>query len=126
MRSNHIEWKRYGISLKLKPLVDPFGQLNLQIDTEISSVDNSVKVEDLPGVLVNRVSSYFDLVNKKTISLSGLLRTETAQNAEGLPYLQKIPILGELFKSKNFLENKTELMIFVTPQLINPESEMEP
>ncbi|MGZ3725271.1 MAG: hypothetical protein ACXWQQ_05705 [Pseudobdellovibrio sp.] len=125
LHTNHIEWKRYGISLKLKPNVDPLGQLNLQIETEISSVDNSLKVDDLPAVLINRVSSFFDLINKKTISLSGLIRSEEAQNSEGLPYLQKIPILGELFKSKNYLENKTELMIFVTPQLINNESEVE-
>lgn len=123
LRTNRIEWKKYGISLKLKPQIDPFGQLNLQIDTEISSVDHSLKVDDLPAVHLSRVSSFFDVINNKTISLSGLVRSEIAENSEGLPFLQSIPILGELFKSKNFLQNKTELVIFVTPRLIKTESE---
>ena len=126
VRSTHLEWKRYGIELKLKPQVDSLGQLNLQIDTEISSVDQSLKVDDMPAVQISRVSSYFDMINKKTISLSGLIKNESSENQEGLPYLQNIPILGALFRSKNFVENKSELILFVTPQLINPENETEP
>lgn len=126
LRSNHLEWKKYGIGLKLKPQVDPLGQLNLQIDTEISSVDQSLKVDDMPAVQISRVSSFFDLINNKTISLSGLIRSENSQNTEGLPFLQNLPVLGSLFRSKNFIEHKTELAIFVTPKLINPESEDEP
>jgi pilus assembly protein CpaC len=123
VRSSHLEWKRYGIGLKLKPQVDPLGQLNLQIDTEVSSVDFSLKVDDMPAVQVSRVSTFFDLINNKTISLSGLLRNESSQNAEGLPFLQNLPVIGSLFKSQNFIENKTEMVVFVTPHLINTENE---
>lgn len=121
LRANYLTWKRYGISLNLKPKLDALGQLNLQIETEISSVDHSLKVDDLPGVTMNKVSSYFDMIDRKTISLSGLLKNEKSQSEAGLPFLKNIPILGELFKSKSFIENKSELVIFVTPHLVKPE-----
>ena len=110
LRSNYLSWKRYGIGLNLRPKIDALGQLNLQIETEISSVDHSLKVDDLPGVMMSRVSSYFDMIDRKTISLSGLVKNEKSQSESGLPYLKDIPILGELFKSRSFIENKTELM----------------
>lgn len=121
LRSNHVAWRKYGVSLNLKPVTDPFGQLSLSIETEISTVDNSMKVEDLPAVQINRVSSQFDMINQKTIALSGLIRHETGKNQSGLPYLQHIPVLGSLFSSRQFTENKSELVVFVTPKLMTEE-----
>jgi len=123
LRTSHLEWKRYGIGLKLKPQLDAVGQLNLQIETEISSVDQALKVDDMPAVHLTRVSTFFDLINNKTIALSGLLRSETSQNAEGLPFLKSLPVLGSLFSSRNFIEHKSEMIVFVTPRLISTESE---
>lgn len=123
LRTSHLEWKRYGIGLKLKPQLDAVGQLNLQIETEISSVDQALKVDDMPAVHISRVSTFFDLINNKTIALSGLLRNETSKNSEGLPFLKSLPVLGSLFSSRNYIEHKSEMIIFVTPRLINTESE---
>lgn len=118
LRSNHIEWKRYGIALKLKPKIDPLGQISLQIESEVSTIDRSITVDDVPAIHSNKVSSHFDLIDSRTIALSGLLKNEQSESAEGLPYLKNIPILGSLFSSKNFQENKSELVIFVTPELM--------
>ena len=123
LRSSTVSWKRYGIGLKLKPLVDPVGTMSLQIETEVSSIDRSVSVDDLPAFHINRVSSFFDLVNKRTIALSGLLKTEDSENSEGLPFLQSLPVLGALFRSKNFQNNRSELIIFVTPELLTQGEE---
>jgi pilus assembly protein CpaC len=123
LRTSHLEWKRYGIGLKLKPQLDAVGQLNLQIETEISSVDQALKIDDMPAVHLTRVSTFFDLINNKTIALSGLLRNETSQNAEGLPFLKNLPVLGSLFSSRNYIEHKSEMIVFVTPRLISTESE---
>lgn len=123
LKNSSVTWKRYGIGLKLKPLVDPVGAMSLQIETEVSSIDRSIAVDDLPAFHVNRVSSYFDLVNRRTIALSGLLKTEDSENSEGLPFLRSLPVLGRLFSSNNFLKNKSELMIFVTPELLSQEEE---
>lgn len=119
LRSKEVIWKRYGIGLKLKPVIDPIGQMSLQIDTEISTLDRSITVDDIPALHTNRVSSFFDLISSRTIAISGLIKSEVSENSEGIPYLKNIPVLGSLFSSKNFQENKSELVIFVTPELMN-------
>lgn len=117
-RSRDVIWKRYGIGLKLKPIIDPIGQMSLQIESEVSTLDRSIVIDDIPALHSNRVSSYFDLIESQTIALSGLIKNELSENSEGLPFLKNIPILGLLFSSKNFQENKSELVIFVTPELM--------
>ena len=117
-----IVWKKYGIMLKIKPQVDATGQMSLQLDTEVSSIDKSRSVDNIPALFTNKVSSHFDLVKSKTIALSGLIKNETGRSSDGLPFLSQIPILGSLFSSKDFMENRTELVIFVTPELMKNES----
>lgn len=118
-----IVWKKYGISLKVKPTIDSIGQMSLQIDSEISSLDDSLKVEGIPGLHTHKVSSYFDLLKSKTIALSGLIKNEEGKSSEGLPYLRQIPILGRLFSSESFRQSRSELVIFVTPELVNQYTE---
>jgi pilus assembly protein CpaC len=113
-----IIWKRYGILLKVKPKADASGRMSIAIETEISRVDDSRKVDDVPAILTNRVSSHFDLTGPQTIALSGLLKDEDSKQSQGLPGLSNIPILGALFSSKNFKDNKTELIIFVRPSIM--------
>jgi len=119
LRSTEVIWKRYGIGLKLKPQIDPLGQMSLQLESEVSTLDRSITVDDVPAIHSNRVSSFFDLISSRTIALSGLIKSESSESTEGLPFLKDIPILGSLFSSKNFQENKSELVIFVTPELMN-------
>lgn len=120
-KHSRIEWRKFGISLKLKPKLDSLGQLSLEMETEISSVNAALRVDDVPAVQVNKVSSHFDTMSGKTIALSGLIRHESSQNQEGLAFLSQIPIIGPLFSSRNFIENKSELVIFVTPKLLSTE-----
>jgi pilus assembly protein CpaC len=117
-KSKETQWKRYGIGLKFKPQVDAIGQMSLHIETEISTLDRSITVDDTPALYSNRVTSYFDLINEKTIALSGLIQSQVSESFEGLPFLKNLPILGRLFSSKNFQENKSEFIIFVTPKLM--------
>lgn len=114
-----IVWKRYGILLRVKPLADAAGRISLSIETEVSTVDESRKVDDVPGILTNRVSSHFDLTKPQTIALSGLIKSEDSKSSEGLPLLSRLPILGPLFSSKDFKENRSELVIFVRPSLLD-------
>ncbi len=113
-----IIWKKYGIIMKLKPTVDSSGQISLQIESEVSSIDPSRTIDGIPGLHTHRVSSHFDFIKSKTIALSGLIKNEASQSSEGLPFLSRLPVLGALFSSKQFKENKSELVIFVTPQLM--------
>lgn len=120
-----IIWKKYGILLKVKPKADTSGRMSIALETEVSRVDESRKIDDVPAILTNRVSSHFDLTGPQTIALSGLLKDENINQSQGLPGLANIPILGALFSSKNFKENKTELIIFVRPSIMSEGIESE-
>ncbi len=119
-----IVWKKYGILMKIKPTIDSIGQMSLGIESEISSIDDSRAAGDIPALFANRVSSFFDLVESKTIALSGLIKNETGRSSEGLPFLSSLPVLGSLFSSKTFRENKSDLIIFVTPKLMKAETSL--
>lgn len=118
-----ILWKRFGILLKVKPKADASGRMSLSIETEISRVEYALKVDDVPGIMTNRVSSHFDLTSSQTIALSGLLKSEDSRSSQGLPGLANIPVIGALFGSKEFKENRTELVIFVRPSILKDGDE---
>lgn len=113
-----IVWKRYGILLRVKPKADSAGRMSLSIETEVSTIDKATGVDGIPGILTNRVSSHFDLTRPQTIALSGLLKNEDSENSQGLPMLSRLPIIGALFSSKEFRDNRTELVIFVRPEIM--------
>lgn len=113
-----IVWKKYGIQLKFKPVIDPLGQMSIEIMAEISTPDFSKAIDGIPTLYTNKVSSHFDLVQSKTIFLSGLIQNDSQKSRTGLPYLSQIPILGLLFSSQSYLDSQTELVIMVKPSLM--------
>jgi pilus assembly protein CpaC len=119
-----IIWKKYGILLKVQPRADSSGRMSISIETEVSSLDDSRKVDGIPGILTNHVSSHFDLSRPQTIALSGLIKNEDSSSHEGLPFLSRLPILGALFSSKDFKENRSELVIFVRPSILDDEEDI--
>jgi pilus assembly protein CpaC len=119
-RAGDVVWKRHGVLLKIKPLADLSGQLKLELTTEVSMMDGE-KVDDIPQLKTSRISSQFDMMNGKTIILSGLIQNSLAESQNRLPGLHKLPVIGPLFGSRNFLNNKSELIIFVTPEILNPQ-----
>lgn len=123
-KTQDVIWKRYGVLLKVKPQADRSGRISLQLNTEISSIDMSKAVDGIPGLFTNRVSSHFDLNQSQTIALSGMIKSEHQQQSQGLPWLSRIPILGSIFSSKDFIENKSELVIFVRPSLALKEENL--
>jgi len=110
-----VEWKTYGIILRLEPIMDPDNRIRTQLTAEISTVDHGSGGSDVPGFLTRRVTTHFSTTAGETVMLSGLLKNEMAKDVTKVPLLGQIPVLGELFKSRSFRENKTELAIFITP-----------
>ena len=110
-----VEWKTYGIILRLGPIMDHDNRIRTQLTAEISTVDHGSGGSDVPGFLTRRVTTNFSTTAGETVMLSGLLKNEMAKDVTKVPLLGQIPILGELFKSRSFRENKTELAIFITP-----------
>jgi pilus assembly protein CpaC len=113
-----VTWKKYGVLLKVKPQADFAGRMSIALATEVSMIDPSHTVDGIPGLLMNRIESHFDLHKSKTIALSGLLKKEWSDSASGLPGLSQLPILGALFSSQEYIRNQTELIVFVTPEVV--------
>jgi len=120
-----VEWKTYGIILRLGPIMDHDNRIRTQLTAEISTVDHGSGGSDVPGFLTRRVTTNFSTIAGETVMLSGLLKNEMAKDVTKVPLLGQIPILGELFKSRSFRENKTELAIFITPTEVRDDGKDE-
>ncbi|NJD62025.1 MAG: hypothetical protein FIA93_04810 [Deltaproteobacteria bacterium] len=110
-----VEWKTYGIILNLQPKMDAGNKIRTQITAEISTVDHGSGSSEIPGFLTRRVTTHFSSPPGGTVMLSGLIKNEAAKDVAKVPLLGQIPVLGELFKSRSFRENQSELAIFITP-----------
>ena len=110
-----VEWKTYGIILRIRPAMDEGGRVRTHITAEVSTVDHGSGSSNVPGFLTRRVSTHFSTLPGETVMLSGLVKSEMAKDVARVPMLGQIPVIGELFKSRNFRENQSELAIFVTP-----------
>ena len=111
-----VIWKKYGIFLKVKPVADSSGRMTIKIETEVSSINQII--DGIPSLLTHRVSSTFDMNESRTIILSGLLKEQSHETSSGLPFLGQLPILGPLFSSQKFLNERTELLVFVKPEIL--------
>ena len=117
-----VEWKTYGIILKIRPTMAEGGKIRTQVNAEVSAVDHGSGTSDVPGFLTRRVSTLFSTPPGETVMLSGLVKSEMAKDVAKVPLLGQIPVIGELFKSRNFRENRTELAIFITPTVVTGDA----
>lgn len=118
-----VEFKPYGVVLKLQPTADRNGNIQTQIEAEVSQVDTSVSVQGIPGFLTRKVKTNVTVRHGETIVLSGVFSHDEQKSVSKIPGLGHIPIIGELFKNRGFDSNKRELVIFVTPRIVNPDSD---
>ena len=118
-----VEYKDYGIKLHVEPLVNAAGDISAKIETEISKIDPSVVVQGFPGFLTRRGNTELNVHEGDTIVISGLVDANAAKTVDKVPGLGQIPVLGELFKSRAFQANRTDLVVFVTPHIIDPNSQ---
>ncbi len=114
-RSKDIVWKKHGLILHFQPLMDRRRRLSLKVQTELSLLAPSQGIGEIPGLLTQRIESEFDLHQPQTVVLSGLLREDLSEGLDRVPALGSIPVLGALFSSRSWREQKSELVVFVTP-----------
>ncbi|MCW5233065.1 pilus assembly protein N-terminal domain-containing protein [Verminephrobacter eiseniae] len=117
-----VMFKPYGIKLKITPRVDRNGVIRAEIDSEVSNIDPSISTAAGPALSVRRTFTEFNVQNGETMVLSGLMSRKTSQNIDKVPFLGDLPVLGALFRSKRFQNDETELVVFVTPTVINSQS----
>jgi pilus assembly protein CpaC len=117
-RTHEISWKRYGLWLKFKPILDPSGVVRLDIQTEFSLPDWSQSVEGVPNLRTSRTNSGVDMPIGQSLLLSGLVRTWDGSALTGIKGLTDVPILGAFFRSSDAVRSRSELFVFVTPEVV--------
>jgi pilus assembly protein CpaC len=119
----NVDYKKFGILLDVTPTADREGNIATAISAEVSTVDRSVSAVangvSVPGFKVRKVNTNVTVRDGETIVLSGLYNASEDKEISKLPLIGSIPILGELFKSRNFIDSKTELAIYVTPRVVS-------
>ena len=122
-----VEWKKFGIVLNVTPTADRNGNIGTEVYAEVSDIDRSISIRangfEVPGFRLRDVKTNVTVKDGETIILSGLFNYNEDKEVSKIPLLGHIPILGELFKSRNFVDKKTELAIYVTPRVVVPGSE---
>jgi len=124
-RSNvSIVFKEYGVRLKFKPIIIDEDHIRLELEPEVSTLDfaNGVKFDGflIPGLRTRRAKTGVELRDGQSFALAGLLDNSETQTLSKVPGLGDIPILGNLFRSKQFQKNESELMFIVTAQIVKP------
>ena len=118
-----IEFKQFGILMNISPRVDTEDNIRATVETEISAVDQSVSVGNTPGFLTRRTTADILLKSGETLVMSGLVDRDLGKDTTGLKGFSAIPILGALFRSRDFRDAITDLVIFVTPVIYDASHE---
>lgn len=115
-----IEYRDYGVKLSIVPVVDANNIISAHLTTEISQIDPSVTYAGMPGFLTRNTTSDISMRAGETLAISGLVSADAANDTNGMPFLSKVPIIGQLFRSDAFRAKKSDLVIFVTPVISDP------
>jgi cell division septation protein DedD len=125
-----IQWRPFGVKLEFTPEVNPDGTVRLKVAPEVSSLDygNAVTISGftVPALSTRRAETDVELRSNQSFAISGLLDQRTTDLMSKNPGAANIPILGYLFKSKNTNHSTTELVIIVTPTVVDPITESAP
>jgi pilus assembly protein CpaC len=124
-----IQFRQYGVKLEFTPIVNDDGTIRLSVTPEVSSLDytNSVTIGGftVPALSTRKAETQVELRSDQSFAISGLLDQRTTDLLSKTPGVASIPILGDLFKSKNVNHSTTELVVIVTPTLVDPLTEAE-
>lgn len=119
LQGNSIEFKQYGVQLAFTPTVLADGRISLRVRPTVSSLDFSINA-NVPALKSRTAETTVELGSGQAFMIAGLLNNETSNNINKVPGIGNLPILGSLFKSRQFQRNETELVIVVTPYLVKP------
>jgi pilus assembly protein CpaC len=125
-----LEFKKFGVSLAFTPTVLSDGVINLQIDPEVSQLDNTNAIRfaqvEIPSLTVRRASTTVELRDGQSFVIAGLLQSNTSTQRDQLPWMGDVPVLGALFRSAAYRRDETDLAIIVTPHIVEPIAPGEP
>jgi len=119
-----VSFKKFGISLNFRPVVLTEGRISLRVMTEVSEVSTENALTGgqngttIPSIKTRRAETTLEIPSGGAMAMAGLIQDQTKQAINGLPGLAQLPILGSLFRSRDFVNNQTELMVLVTPYVV--------
>jgi pilus assembly protein CpaC len=119
-----ISFKKFGISLNFTPVVLTEGRISLRVMSEVSEVSTEHALNGgaggttIPSIKTRRVETTLEIPSGGAMAMAGLIQEQTKQAINGLPGLAQLPVLGSLFRSRDYVNNQTELMVLVTPYVV--------
>ena len=130
-----LEFKPYGVGLGYTPVVLSGGRISLKLSTEVSELSSLGAFTlasstggtnlSVPGLTVRRAETTVELPSGGSLMIAGLLQQTTKQNVDSLPGMTSLPILGSLFRSRDYLNGETELVVIITPYIVDPTGPQE-
>jgi pilus assembly protein CpaC len=119
-----VEFKQFGVKLDFTPTVLNDRRISLKVRPEVSQIDTTASVTTngvtVPGLSVRRADTTVELASGQSFAIGGLLQSNTTDVVSQVPGIGSLPVLGKLFSSTNYQNNKTELVIMVTPYIVEP------
>jgi pilus assembly protein CpaC len=119
-----VEFKKFGIGLSFTPVVMSEGRISLKVSTEVSELSNqgAVQLQGLfiPALKVRRAETVVELPSGGSLVMAGLLSEQAKQTLSGYPGLKNLPVLGALFRSRDYQNDQSELVVLVTPYIVKP------
>jgi pilus assembly protein CpaC len=123
-------FKEFGIRLVFTPKVMNSGNIKLKVEPEVSTLDFASGLQAfgfaIPAILSRRATTEVELKDGQTFAIAGLIDNSITENLSRVPVLGHIPILGKLFQSQNMRQQRSELLVLVTPRLVQPSDEAPP
>ncbi len=125
--NTQISFKKFGISLNFTPIVLTEGRISLRVMTEVSELsnDNAITLVQgtgnsltVPSIKTRRAETTLEIPSGGAMAMAGLIQEQTKHAVNGLPGLAQLPVLGSLFRSRDFVNSQTELMVLVTPYIV--------
>ena len=124
-----VEWRDYGVRLNIEPKVDKDDNITSKVHAEVSTLDYSNAVKNssftIPAIASREAEAVINVPSGMTMAIGGLMNTEDSKTITRVPLLSNIPILGELFKHNSTTTNKRELIILITPRIVNETTPAE-
>jgi len=131
--TTQISFKKFGISLNFTPVVLSEGRISLRVMTEVSELsnDNAITLNQsgssltVPSIKTRRAETTLEIPSGGSMAMAGLIQEQTKQAINGLPGVDQLPVLGQLFRSQDYVNNQTELMVLVTPYVVRAVAQQE-
>lgn len=121
-----VAFKEYGIKFDVAPVASDSGTIAAKIATEISSINFEVAVREVPGLIKRRAETEVNLREHETLVIAGLLTEEGTRNLDRVAGASELPVLGPLFRSRQFRDRQSELVVFITPRFVDGGAMTEP